>query len=343
MQPDTSYDIAIIGAPFDTAVSYRPGARHGPRALRAASARQLHYRAYNPRAGLNPYDSGLKIFDCGDIPVTPFDNELALRQMTEAFTELGSRDAVNLQAPILITLGGDHSIALPALRALHKIHERRITVLHFDAHLDTWHPGAYPSAWKDPSTWVDSENPTPDEWPSAFNHGSMFWLAGREGLISAANTSDPPNVHAGVRTRLAGISDAEADESQGWKRIASDEISADRLGPIGMAKEIVRMIGSEAPVYLSIDIDVIDPGLAPGTGTPEPGGWSTRELVRVLREIGGKLNIVGADLVEVSPPFDGKGEQTALAGAQAVYEMLTCLAERKQSKVVQGETRRDEL
>ena len=109
------------------------------------------------------------------------------------------------------------------------------------------------------------------------------------------------------------------------------------------------MIGSEAPVYLSIDIDVLDPGLAPGTGTPEPGGWSTRELIRVLREIGGKLNIVGADLVEVSPPFDGTGEQTALAGSQLVYEMLTCMAERALAKRDSGsdsragETARDEL
>lgn len=167
----------------------------------------------------------------------------------------------------------------------------------------------------------------------------MFWLASREGLISSEGSNDPPNVHAGLRTRLGGVSDEESDSSQGWRRIASDEISAELLGPVGMARRIVEIIGSEAPVYLSIDIDVIDPGLAPGTGTPEPGGWTTRELVRVLREIGGKLNIVGADLVEVSPPFDGQGEQTALAGSQIVYEVVTCLVERslaEQATIRQG-------
>ena len=118
------------------------GARFGPRAIRAASARQTSFRGLNPRRGLNPYTSPYKILDCGDIPVTPFDNALALRQMTSAFLELGSRASAfahptNLR-PKLLTLGGDHSIALPALRALNKIYGGPIAVLHFDAHLDTW-------------------------------------------------------------------------------------------------------------------------------------------------------------------------------------------------------------
>lgn len=254
--------------------------------------------------------------------------------MSTAFLELGQHTSANAgrqQKPRLVTLGGDHSIALPALRALHKIHGQRITVLHFDAHLDTWHPGAYPSAWNDPSQWADPANPTDEEWPSAFNHGSMFWLAGREGLISSVDSGGPPNVHAGLRTRLGGISDEESDESQGWRRIASDAVSADLMGPIGLARKIVDIIGGKVPIYLSVDIDVIDPGLAPGTGTPEPGGWTTRELVSGLREIGGKLNIVGADLVEVAPAYDGTGEQTALAGAQVVYELITCMVERSLS------------
>jgi len=139
-------------------VTYRPGARFGPRAIRASSARQTTARGYNPRAGLNPYQEWATIIDCGDIPITPFDNALAVRQMSEAFTNLAHQSAPKASRessvtyrnrPKLLTLGGDHSIALPELRALNKIYGP-IAVVHFDAHLDTWHPAKYPSAWIDP-------------------------------------------------------------------------------------------------------------------------------------------------------------------------------------------------
>jgi agmatinase len=165
--PYEPFDVGIIGAPFDTAVSYRPGmlfprvicqflvfdlyfpylltpllgARFGPRAIRAASARQISHRSFNTRAGINPFTSWPHILDCGDIPITPFDNALALRQMTEAYLELLSRRPLSFSNPIshvhpkLITLGGDHSVALPALRALQKTYRQPIAVLHFDAHM----------------------------------------------------------------------------------------------------------------------------------------------------------------------------------------------------------------
>jgi agmatinase len=165
--PYEPFDVGIIGAPFDTAVSYRPGmlfpraicqflvfdlyfpylltslpgARFGPRAIRAASARQIPHRGFNTRAGINPFTSWPHILDCGDIPITPFDNALALRQMTEAYLELLSRRPLSYSNPIshihpkLITLGGDHSVALPALRALQKTYRQPIAVLHFDAHM----------------------------------------------------------------------------------------------------------------------------------------------------------------------------------------------------------------
>lgn len=284
--PEIEYDIAILGAPFDTAVTYRPGARFGPRAIRTASARQTAFRGFNPRANLNPYQQWAKIIDCGDIPITPFDNSLALRQMTEAFTNLAHSQAPEKNAkssigyrkkPKLVTLGGDHSIALPTLRALNKIYGN-VAVVHFDAHLDTWHPAKYPSAW------IDKDDPAQQ---SFFTHGTMFWLAHNESLIAKDKS-----VHAGLRTRLTNIGDNEDDDAQGWVRIACDDI--DDMGVAGVAEKILTHVGTETPVYLSIDIDVIDPGLAPGTGTPEPGGWTTRELIRVLRSID-SLNIVGAE------------------------------------------------
>ncbi|EPE28806.1 Arginase/deacetylase [Glarea lozoyensis ATCC 20868] len=309
--PDALFDIGVLGVPFDTAVSYRPGARFGPRAIRAASSRQTSFRSFNPRAGINPYMSWAKILDCGDIPVTPMDNAMALTQMTSAYLELGNRAPLSSTGgkhPKIISLGGDHSLALAALRGLKNVYKTPIAVLHFDAHLDTWHPEKYPSPW--PSA------------QSQFNHGSMFWIASNEGLIMNGSS-----VHAGLRTRLSGEDwgDYEDDTRQGFLRISSDDI--DDIGPKGVIDAIMNRMGTEIPVYLSVDIDVIDPGLAPGTGTPEAGGWTTRELIRILRGIEG-LNVVGADIVEVAPAYDGVGEQTALAGAQVAYEILTSIVKR---------------
>ncbi|KAK3682655.1 arginase family-domain-containing protein [Podospora appendiculata] len=317
--PSERFDIGIIGVPFDTATTYRPGARFGPRAIRQASSRQTSFRGFNPRANINPYQNWATILDCGDIPVTPMDNAVALAQMTVAFVELGQRGTVSplLQKPKLITLGGDHSLALPALRALRKIHGRPLRVLHFDAHLDTWHPDKYPSAW--PSDQAH------------FNHGSMFWLAGNEGLL--ANASAAPSVHAGLRTRLSGDDwdDFDDDTRQNWVRLSADDI--DDMGTSGIIKTILDSFAPAAegdpqdPVYLSVDIDVLDPAFAPGTGTPEPGGWTTRELIRILRGIE-SLNLVGADVVEVAPAYQGAGEETALAGAQVVYEILSSMVKK---------------
>ncbi|KAJ5585421.1 agmatinase 2 [Penicillium hispanicum] len=318
VEPSEHYDIAVIGAPFDTAVSYRPGARFGPRAIRAASARQMSGTSYNTRAGINPYQSWARITDCGDIPITPFDNGLAERQMYEAFLELGSRTPVHTPPagargigahhPKLVTLGGDHSVALPALRALHRIYQKPITVLHFDAHLDTWNPVRYSAYWQSEQT--------------QFNHGSFFHKASREGLICNSTSA-----HAGLRTRLTGVDDGDYTSpgpEQGFIRIHADDI--DELGPMGIVDVILRRTGldPEQPVYLSVDIDVLDPSTAPGTGTPEPGGWTTREFIRILRGLE-QLNLVGADIVEVSPAYDNKGETTALAAAQVAFEIITSM------------------
>lgn len=245
--------------------------------------------------------------------------------MYEAFLELGSRPVATAPAedtsaaatttisagkPKLVTLGGDHSVALPALRALYQIYQKPITVLHFDAHLDTWNPARYASYWL-------SEQ-------SRFNHGSFFHVASSEGLIS--NTT---SAHAGLRTRLTGVDDSDytaagTPEEQGFMRIHADDI--DDIGTSGVIDAIIARVGldPDQPVYLSVDIDVLDPGIAPGTGTPEPGGWTTREMIRILRGIE-KLNLVGADIVEVSPSYDNVGETTALAAAQVVFEIITSM------------------
>lgn len=273
--------------------------------------------SYNTRAGLNPYQSWAKITDCGDIPITPFDNGLAERQMYEAFLELGSRSVMNqapkengigAKHPKLVTLGGDHSIALRALRALHQIYQKPITVVHFDAHLDTWNPVRYSAYWQSEQT--------------QFNHGSFFHKASREGLICNSTSA-----HAGLRTRLTGVDVGDYTNpgpEQGFIRIHADDI--DELGPMGIVETIIARTGldPEQPVYLSVDIDVLDPSTAPGTGTPEPGGWTMREFIRILRGLE-KLNIVGADIVEVSPAYDNKGETTALAAAQVAFEIITSL------------------
>ncbi|GAV55598.1 hypothetical protein ZYGR_0AV02300 [Zygosaccharomyces rouxii] len=299
------FDIALLGVPFDTAVSFRPGARFGPQAIRRASQRQNGLRGFNARAGINPYEDWARIIDCGDIPVTPMDNQLALQQMDAAYDELISGSNTSSSAsgsfPRLVSLGGDHSVILPALRALHK-HYGPISVIHLDSHLDTWSPDSYPSYWHSNT--------------SEFTHGSMLWLAAQEGLINKGHC-----VHAGLRTRLSGTDwfDYEEDDRVGFHRIHADEMMD--LGPRGIAEQIKKIVPKNAPVYLSVDIDVLDPSAAPGTGTVEPGGWLTRELISLIRHLQG-LPLVGADVVEVSPPFD-HADITAMAAAQVAYEIIT--------------------
>ncbi|KAI0784994.1 arginase family-domain-containing protein [Abortiporus biennis] len=308
----TKYDIAILGMPFDTGVTYRSGARFGPYAIRSGSRRQRDIRGYSLSWGNNPYSNGFKVLDCGDVPVSPFDNALAVDQMQVAYSTLLSRSRASgvpfptnsleplaldgQEHPRIITLGGDHTIVLPILRSLHKVYGP-ISVIHFDAHLDTW--PAYPGTSTD---------------QSRVTHGTFFYLAREEGLMS--NTS----IHAGIRCKLGGIQDIENDENVGFQLVTADDI--DDLGINEIIRRIRARIG-DSPVYLSLDIDVIDPGLAPATGTPEAGGWTTRELKRILRGLAG-LNFVGADIVEVAPAYDN-AEITGIAAADLVHDFLSMI------------------
>ncbi|RPD55854.1 Arginase/deacetylase [Lentinus tigrinus ALCF2SS1-6] len=311
---NAEFDIALLGMPFDTAVTYRPGARFGPYAIRSGSRRQRDTRGYTLAWKVNPYELGSKIIDCGDVPVNPFDNALAVDQMEVAYSTLLARAPANEDTksvssevtqkfakdgkkhPRIVSLGGDHTIVLPILRSLYKVYGP-VSVIHFDAHLDTW-----------------TSYPGPSSEQSRVTHGTFFHLAKEEGLMT--NTS----IHAGIRTKLAGPSDIENDENVGFQLISTDDI--DDYGVTEIIKRIRARVGN-SPVYLSLDIDVIDPGLAPATGTPEAGGWTTREVKRIIRGLAG-LNFVGADIVEVSPAYDN-AEITGIAAADIVHDFLSML------------------
>lgn len=303
---DLNYDVAIIGVPFDTATSYRSGARFGPRAIRAASQRQTSLRGYNPRADINPYQSWATIMDCGDIPVTPMDNNLAFKQMTLAFEELLFEHQSSNSSeypPRYVALGGDHSVLLPHLRALYKVYGP-LNIIHFDAHLDTWKPDKYPSFWH--------------THQSELNHGLMLWKAFEEGLTTKHN------VHAGIRTKLSGVEDLVDDDEQNFVRITADDIWIDGVNSV--VDKILATVPADTPTYISVDIDVLDPGFGSGTGTQEPGGWLPRELIYVLRKLE-NLTVVGADVVEVNPDFD-HAEITSTNGAQVAYELMTSIVKK---------------
>ncbi|MDF3337769.1 agmatinase [Mycolicibacterium septicum] len=281
----SDYDIAVVGVPFDTGVTYRPGARFGPAAIRQAS-RLL--KPYHPALDVSPFAQA-QVVDAGDIAANPFDIEAAVDQVRE-----GIADLLTTPRQRVVLLGGDHTIALPALQAMHAVHGP-VALVHFDAHLDTW--DTYFGA---PCT-----------------HGTPFRRASEQGLIVKGHSA-----HVGIRGSLYDRADLLDDESLGFTVVHCRDI--DRIGVDGVIERIRDRVGDH-PVYVSIDIDVLDPAFAPGTGTPEIGGMTSRELVAVLRAMRG-LRIVGADVVEVAPAYDS-GDVTAVAGANLAYELVTLMAD----------------
>ncbi|EJD02299.1 agmatinase [Fomitiporia mediterranea MF3/22] len=326
---DVPFDIAFLGAPFDTGTSYRPGARFGPAGIRAGSRRLTLYGGYNVPLAVNPF-ANLTIVDCGDIPVTPYDNAYAIKQIEdghksllhrEPATKLGKDTVTNQQLfplaqdgkehPRIITLGGDHTIVLPLLRSIHSAYGA-VSVIHFDSHLDTWKPSVFGGA---PSAQAE------------INHGTYFYWASKEGLIKNGSSIAS---HGAIRTTLSGLADYENDDATGFQRIEAREI--DTIGTDGIIKKIRETVGDK-PVYLSIDIDSIDPAFAPATGTPETGGWSTRELRTILRGLDG-LHIISADIVEVAPAYDTNAELTTMAAADVLFEVLGVMAKTPLGKIV---------
>ena len=279
-----AYDVAVLGAPFDGGVSYRPGARFGPSAIRQASR---HLRpAYNPAQGVAPFQV-LQVVDAGDVACNPFDIDSALQQIQDTAGDVlgaGGR---------LLTLGGDHTVALGALRAVAKRHGP-VAVIHLDAHLDTW------------DSYFGADR----------THGTVFRRAFEEGLLLP-----DASTHLGIRGPLYSADDLVEDQKVGFSVVSAPDF--DRRG-IDEIVGATRARAGDAPVYLSVDIDVLDPAFAPGTGTPEMGGLTARELLALLRSLPAE-QLVGADIVEVSPAYD-HAEITSLAAATVGYEILSAMA-----------------
>ena len=272
-------DVAILGVPFDAGVSYRSGARFGPGSVRAASKL---LRPYHPYLDVDPWGVQ-QVADAGDVACNPFNIVEAIGQIEAAANQTLTR------ADRLVTIGGDHTIALPLLRSMHKLHGP-ISLIHFDAHLDTW------------DTYFGAP----------YTHGTPFRRASEEGILALDSSA-----HVGIRGPLYAATDLTDDRKLGFSIVTTVDIA--KRG-VDEAIDRVRTRVGNAPVYVSIDIDVLDPAHAPGTGTPEPGGLTTRELQLILRGLDG-VNLVGADVVEVSPAYD-HAEITALAAANVVYELL---------------------
>ena len=277
-------DIAILGIPFDAGTSYRPGARFGPHAVRQASR---HLRTnYHPTYETEPF-AELQVADAGDVSCNPFNIEEAVGQIQSAANNL----LENIGS--IISIGGDHTIALPLLRAVNKYHGP-VALVHFDAHLDTW------------DTYFGAP----------YTHGTPFRRASEEKLFL-----DHASMHIGIRGPLYSREDLIVDEELGFKVVHCDEFQKEGIEHV--IKRIKERVGGN-PMYLSIDIDVLDPAHAPGTGTPEIAGMSSRELLGVLRGLVG-LKIIAADVVEVSPAYD-HAELTSLAAATTIFELINLLA-----------------
>jgi len=283
-------DIVVAGVPFDSGVSYRPGARFGPTHVRESS-RLL--RPYNPAMDVSPFEVA-QVADAGDIAVNPFNIHEAIETIEAAAVEL-TADGTRL-----VTIGGDHTIALPLLRAAAHRHGP-VALVHFDAHLDTW------------DTYFGAE----------YTHGTPFRRAVEEGIVDTEALS-----HVGTRGPLYGKKDLEDDRRFGFGIVTSSDVYYQ--GVVEVIDKLRQRLG-DRPVYVSIDIDVLDPAHAPGTGTPEAGGITSRELLEILRGFRG-LNLIGAAVVEVAPAYD-HAEITGVAAAHVAYDLVSLLALKHEESV----------
>lgn len=280
-QPD-KLDAAFIGVPLDIGTSQRSGTRYGPRAIRADS---VMIRPYNMATGAAPFES-LRVADLGDIPINTYNLHKSVAIIEAYYTRLNDDPLVPL------TLGGDHTLTLPILRALVKKHGP-LGLIHVDAHTDT----------------------NDEMFGEKIAHGTTFRRAFEEGLLDTRRV-----VQIGQRAQGYAADDFQWGIDRGFRLIAAEQCWYQSMAPI-MAK--VREVMGGGPVYLSYDIDSVDPAWAPGTGTPEVGGLTSIQGLEIVRGCRG-LNLIGGDLVEVSPPYDISGVTSQLA-ANILFEMLCVL------------------
>jgi len=274
-------DVAILGVPFDSGTSYRSGARLGPREIRAQSSL---IRLYSYFLKVSPFEA-LTVVDAGDVDAPPVGIEPAYAAIEAAVRRIADAGAMPLVA------GGDHSISLPCLRAVAAVHGP-LALVQFDAHIDTWG----------------------DYFGGKYFHGSPFRRAIEERLI------DPRRyVQVGIRGPMYG-----EDEDFTYQRdlgVTTIDIGMVKRDGVDRTIARVREIAGTRPLYVTFDIDSVDPAFAPGTGTPEVGGLTSYEAQELVRGLAG-LNMVGCDVVEVAPVFDGPGQITALLAANLMFELL---------------------
>jgi len=287
-------DVAIVGAPFDEGTSSRPGARFGPRAIRMAPRAYEAVWAWSIQLDVEPF-AAVKVVDAGDAPIAPTRFERALRVIHEKVFRVASA------GPIPIVLGGDHSVTYPSAAAVARhVWPRKVGVVHFDAHADTGE----------------------DQWGNLYAHGQPMRRLIDEGWVAGPNF-----VQVGLRGYWPGRDTFDWMRDQGMRWHTMVEIE-ERGSEAVVADAIAEALDGPEVVYLSVDIDVVDAGSAPGTGTPEPGGILPRELLRAVRQIVGRVELVGMDVVEVSPPYD-QSEVTAMLAHRVVVEAISALAAKR--------------
>lgn len=285
-------DAVILGAPFDMGVTNRPGARYGPRAIRAAS--NLGRAIYHLDLDVQPLRV-LRVFDYGDAQVVPSDIERSHAAIKAKVAEVAALGAVP------IVLGGDHSITYPSVSAVAEaIGRGKVGVVHFDAHADT----------------------APDEWGVLYGHGTPI-----RRLIESGAVPGRSFVQVGLRGYWPPPEVVEWMRSQGMRWHLMSEIEQHGFDAV-LDEAIAQALDGPECVYISIDVDVLDPAYAPGTGTPEPGGLTSRELLRAVRRVAMQTPLVGMDVVEVAPAYDGPGAITAEAAHRCVLEVISALAKK---------------
>ena len=287
--------VVILGAPFDWGTTNRPGARFAPKAIREADyLGEDGWRPHIP-TGINALGV-LSVVDVGDLPVTPGYVEESIEVIADAVESIARAGAVP------ITLGGDHTVTFPDATGVARVHGfGNVALIHFDAHADTGET----------------------HFGQLHGHGTPM-----RRLIESGAVPGNRFVQIGLRGYWPGPQVFAWMKEQGMRSYMMSEITDRGLDTV-VDEAVAHAADGADAVFLSIDIDVVDPGMAPGTGTPEPGGLTSRELLDTVRRLAKELNVVGADVVEVSPPYDGPGEVTAYLANRVVLEILNGMAERK--------------